>query len=157
MKDLNPTFSLIKIPVNGCVRVAFLFLIVALAGCNPFPSDKTELPKTPVFVSAIPNMIVKDVQGSADFYTTKLGFQLAGNGPGYAVLKRGDITLGLIAAQKDKAAGNSWCYLKVTMVPDVLEEFKANAVKVVSPLSTWGEHMEFTIEDLDGNKLDVGN
>ena len=139
------------------VRLASLFLIVCLAGCNMYPVEKIDEPKNPGFVSAIPNLMVKDLQPSCDFYTKSLGFKMTGNGPNYAVLKRGEITLGLIAAQKDKAAGNSWCYLTVTEVPTLFEEFKSKNVKILAPISTWGDHVEFTIEDPDGNKLDVGN
>jgi predicted enzyme related to lactoylglutathione lyase len=111
----------------------------------------------PVFVSANPNMIVADLTKSIEFYTRALGFMQKMDGPNFAVLQRDQITLGLIVASDSKAAGHSWCYLTVTDVRAVFEEFKAAGARIAAPLQEWGEHVEFTIADLDGNTLDVGN
>jgi catechol 2,3-dioxygenase-like lactoylglutathione lyase family enzyme len=82
------------------------------------------------FQSAIPNMLVADIPAATLFYTQKLGFTEAMTGANFAVITRGNITLA---------------------------EYQRAGVTVLQPPQTWGEHTEFTIADLEGNRMDIGN
>jgi catechol 2,3-dioxygenase-like lactoylglutathione lyase family enzyme len=107
------------------------------------------------FQSAIPNMLVADIPAATLFYTQKLGFTEAMTGANFAVITRGNITLGLIGSKT--AAGKSWCYLTVSNPTALFAEYQRAGVTVLQPPQTWGEHTEFTIADLEGNRMDIGN
>ena len=107
------------------------------------------------FQSAIPNMLVADVPAASAFYTQKLGFTETMTGDNFAVLTRGNVTLGLIGSKT--AAGKSWCYITVSNPMALFSEFQSAGVNILQPLQTWGEHSEFTITDPEGNRMDIGN
>ncbi len=123
-----------------------------MSEANAVPGAVTN---TVEFKSAVPNMLVVSVPRATTFYTTRLGFALASDGPGFAVLKRGHVTIGLIESKN--AVGKGWCYVTVSDPTMLFAQFRAAGVKILQPLETWPDHTEFSITDPDGNRLDIGN
>jgi predicted enzyme related to lactoylglutathione lyase len=107
------------------------------------------------FRSAIPNMLVLDMPAALKFYTEKLGFTETSAGPNYAVLQRGQVTLGLIGSKS--AAGKSSCYITVSDPTALFKDYQSAGVRILQPLQSWGDHTEFTIADGEGNRIDIGN
>lgn len=107
-------------------------------------------------LSATPNMLVNDVRAAAAFYVEKLGFTVTIDAAedNVVVLTRGGATLGVVGSQT--AAGKSWCALMVTDPAPLAAEYERAGVTFVRPLQTWGTHSEFSIADLDGNRIDIG-
>jgi predicted enzyme related to lactoylglutathione lyase len=145
-------------------QALFTILVAGLASLAPGASattqptdDATPSPATqPVeFRSAIPNMLVRDIPAALKFYTEKLGFTETSSGPNYAILQCGQVTLGLIGSKS--AAGKSSCYITVSDPKALYKDYQSAGVKILQPLQSWGEHTEFTIADLEGNRMDIGN
>jgi hypothetical protein len=114
-------------------------------------------PQQVEFESATPNMLVTDVPAAAKFYTEKLGFAVTMDAAdnNFVTLSRGNVILSVIGSKT--AAGKSWCSFTVSNPALLFAEYTRAGVTIHRPLETWGEHTEFSILDLDGNRMDIGN
>jgi catechol 2,3-dioxygenase-like lactoylglutathione lyase family enzyme len=106
----------------------------------------------------MPGFGVRDMSGSIDFYTTKLGFQVAfKNGEVFAIVSRDGIEISLGLDRSGAGAGKGACYLKMTGVDAFHEELLGKGVEMAHPLKTEAYQMrEFMITDPDGNTLNFG-
>jgi catechol 2,3-dioxygenase-like lactoylglutathione lyase family enzyme len=107
------------------------------------------------FRGASPNMVVSDLDAAKKFYMGKLGFSQVGSGPSYVTLSRGTAVIGLI--ESSSGAGKSRCYLTVSDPARLCQDYKTLDVNIVQDLQSWGQHTEFSIEDPEGNRMDIGN
>jgi catechol 2,3-dioxygenase-like lactoylglutathione lyase family enzyme len=119
---------------------------------------KPESVLRPRINSVMPGFGVRDMGGAIDFYTTKLGFQVAfKNGAVFAIVSRDGIALSLGLDRSGSGAGKGSCYLKVEGVDAFHEEFIGKGVEMTHPLKTEAYHIrEFMITDPDGNTLNFG-
>jgi catechol 2,3-dioxygenase-like lactoylglutathione lyase family enzyme len=115
----------------------------------------------------IPSIRTADVPGAVDFYTDKLGFEVARSSEGNVALTFGDERLMLeaagtfyspeyneaIRARMGTASPHS-LYIEAPEVESYYERLQAAGVQVVDPLlpRPWGQ-VEFTVADRDGNWL----
>jgi predicted enzyme related to lactoylglutathione lyase len=159
--DIEP--ATLSNPAVKSLRTLFIVMFAtpayfAIGALTTQPADdQSPHPATqPVeFRSAIPNMLVGDIPAAVKFYTEKLGFTESSSGPNYAVMQRGQVTIGLIGSKA--AAGKSWCYITVSDPKTLYKDYQSAGVKVLQPLQSWGDHTEFTIADAEGNRMDIGN
>ena len=116
------------------------------------------------FPVAIPEIPVKDVDKAAAYYESKFGFSLdwGGDEGGIAGVSKGDCRMFLTNGTFREQSGNSgpvliWLNLdSKEEVNDLHELWKTSQANVVSPPESkpWGLY-EFTVADLDGNRLRV--
>ncbi len=114
--------------------------------------------------SLTPNVVVRDVQKSLDFYISVLGFKLDLHVPeqppyifasvtaGSAVIFLNDQkTVGELPLQPGKAGMTLSLYMKVQAIDDWFSKVEASGAKIVMPMTTQFYGMkEFAFEDPDG-------
>ncbi len=114
------------------------------------------------FEKLVPNLVVRDVNASVEFYTKVLGFQLDAHVPEqrpfiFACVKSGNVEIFLndhraanIAEFQTKAGFAITLYLRVTGIDDVYERVRRHGAKIVMPMKTqfYGVK-EFAFEDPD--------
>jgi len=125
--------------------------------------SKSETP-TPKLVIAFPQVFVRDIDASADFYKRKLGFEIDyifGSPPFYALVARDGVTLNLrrldtpvfiesLRQRNDVLAAN----IVVENVKELFLEYQAAGAPFRQTLrrQPWGAE-DFSVEDPDGNLL----
>jgi catechol 2,3-dioxygenase-like lactoylglutathione lyase family enzyme len=102
---------------------------------------------------------VADVPAAADFYTKKLGFQLAffwGDPPVMAGVNLGDVQIFLERGTPNPKGCSM--YFVVDSADDLYEFHRANGVEIVAPPEDreWGLR-DYAILDLHGYRLDFGH
>ncbi|HZS30573.1 MAG TPA: VOC family protein [Gaiellaceae bacterium] len=115
----------------------------------------------------IPSIRTSDVPAAVDFYTSRLGFEVARSSEGNVALTFGEQRLMLEAAGEfyspeyneaiRSRLGNSSphaLYVEAPELEQYYEQVRAVGVEVVDPLEPrpWGQS-EFTVADGDGNWL----
>ncbi len=113
------------------------------------------------FRRSMPILQVSDVRRSAGFYE-RLGFHCHGfwgDPPGFAIVQRGDVTLGLFLLEKAPITPNEWwaAYLYVDDANALHAEFKALDIPELSEPrdQEWGCR-DFDLVDPDGHRLAFG-
>ena len=115
----------------------------------------------------IPSIRTADVPAAVDFYTDKLGFEVARSSEGNVALTLGEERVMLeaagdfyspeynaaIAARVGAASPHAF-YIEVADIERYYEKLRAVGVEIVDPLAArpWGQ-AEFTAADGDGNWL----
>jgi catechol 2,3-dioxygenase-like lactoylglutathione lyase family enzyme len=106
-----------------------------------------------------PTLSVSDVVAAADFYTNKLGFQLAftwGEPPTFAGVKLGEVQI-FLAQRAPASKGSEVCF--VVNNADELHDFhRANGVEIAEPIADreYGIR-DYGVRDLDGHYLVFGH
>ena len=116
----------------------------------------------PPFERAMTVLGVRDMAASLEFYSDKLGFSVVaswGEPPGFAIVQRGLVTLGLQAREDNNVSGiGGWStYIYVNDVDALYEEFKAAGVNFERDIedSFYGCR-DFDVLDPDGNGIMFG-
>lgn len=111
----------------------------------------------PQFLSARPNLGVKSVSNSLDFYCGKLGFDVRasmGDPPTFALIVRDDAEIALV---EDGNATPGGCYIYVADVDWLYEQYRARGLSVTHPLTTHTYGMrDFVVADPDGHRIAFG-
>jgi len=118
------------------------------------------------FNKLTPNLVVRDVAGSIDFYKSVLGFQPAITVPEQAPYVFGSVTNGAVEIffNDQKAVAEDYpplgakpiggaltLFIEVEGIEEILAKVKASKAKVVMPLKTQFYGMrEFAFEDPEG-------
>jgi predicted enzyme related to lactoylglutathione lyase len=125
-------------------------------------SSASEIPASMAFQRAMTVLDVADMARAVAFYRDTLGFDAStfGDPPGFAILQRGTVTLGL--ALKDKPCVKpcpQWVtYIYVTNADAILSELQGRGVQVVEPIvDKFYNCRDFTIQDPDGHCLAIGH
>lgn len=107
-------------------------------------------------------LAVKNLQVSAEFYKTKLGFQTLWADEFWHFLYRDEIRLMLGECADEMAAGETgdhsyFGYVEVNNIDGLYQEFLENGLKPLSPLENkpWGQR-EFAIRTPDGHRITFG-
>ena len=110
------------------------------------------------FSKSDPILAALDVERMVEFYETKLGFRRSWCDENYGIVRRDDIAIHFWHCDDPKLPQSTGCYLWVTDIDTMYEEFKA--VGVVHPNGPLGDKpwgvREFSALDLDGNLLRIG-
>jgi catechol 2,3-dioxygenase-like lactoylglutathione lyase family enzyme len=106
-----------------------------------------------------PSLSVSDVLAAADFYTDKLGFELAftwGEPPGMASVNLGEVQLFL--QQGTPSPQGCSVYFVVGDADELFEFHRASGVEIVEPPADrpWGLR-DYAVKDLDGYQLTFGH
>ncbi len=110
------------------------------------------------FAKSDPILAALNVERMVEFYENKLGFQRSWCDENYGIVRRDDIAIHFWHCDDPKFPQNTSCYLWVTDIDTLYEEFKAaDVIHPNSPLADrpWGVR-EFAAIDLDGNLLRIG-
>ncbi len=110
-----------------------------------------------------PGIAVRDIHKAQDFYTRIFGFKKVfenGNPVGFMILKKDEAELHL-SQQKgfkaNKTPGFNVAHLIVSDVAALYERCLANGVRIIKSLKDKDYGLKaFVFEDLDGNRIDVG-
>ncbi|MBO6759126.1 MAG: VOC family protein [Roseibium sp.] len=118
----------------------------------------------------MPILQVRDVNHSVAFYCDKLGFfshGTWGDGPDFAIVQNGDVTIALDRAQADGPvpANHYWAaYIYVADADALCARYRSNGVEIVrEPEDAFYGLRDFDVRDPDGHilafghDLDVGN
>ena len=110
---------------------------------------------------AMPILQVRDVAMSADFYA-RLGFSCHGfwgDPPGFAIVQRGDVTIGLYRPDNATITPNEYwaAYVYVDNVDALHAEFAALNLPEQTPLcdQEYGCR-DFDVVDIDGHRIAFG-
>ncbi len=108
--------------------------------------------------SIMPGFGVGDMARAVAFYEGKLGFRVTFcNGAGFTIVTRDGIEISLALNRTSAAPDKCACYLKLSGIDTLHDEFAANGVPMTHPLRTESYGMrEFMITDPDGNTLNFG-
>ena len=112
----------------------------------------------PKISSVMAGFCVRDMKVALEFYTVKLGFQVAfKNNDVFVIVSRDGVEISLALDRSGARAGKGGCYLKVKAIEAIYEELTGNGVEMTHPLKTESYRMkEFMIIDPDGNTLNFG-
>jgi uncharacterized glyoxalase superfamily protein PhnB len=119
--------------------------------------------------SLTPNLMVKDVEETIEYYTDVLGFTLLMTVPetgklDWAMVKRNDVVImfqtkkrlssGLPRMASEKPGGGLTFYIKVDRISEIHEELYNNEAEIISDLeSTFYNTIEFSVVDVNGYVL----
>ena len=107
-----------------------------------------------------PMIPVKDIGKAHDFYTTVLGFRKVfenGSPVGFMILKRDAGELHLTLQKNHKAADFNVAHLMVDDVDTLHALCKQHGLRIIKSLQDKDYGLRaFVFEDLDGNRIDVG-
>jgi catechol 2,3-dioxygenase-like lactoylglutathione lyase family enzyme len=108
--------------------------------------------------SAVPILASLNEEESIKFYTEKLGFTFQSSWEGYLILSRDEINLHLWPCGNAEIPKNTGCYINVTAVDKLYEEFEP--LGVVHPNGKLQEMpwrmKQFSILDNNGNIIHFG-
>ena len=112
---------------------------------------------------AIPQLPTGDIDKTAEFFESKLGFVVAEKFPEYKhlIIRRGEAEIHFWQAPTDSEARaiacQSSCYIRVKSIQALFSEFKANGATFAYELSRqpWGMH-EMQVNDPYGNAIRFG-
>jgi uncharacterized glyoxalase superfamily protein PhnB len=108
--------------------------------------------------SAVPILASLNEDESIKFYTEKLGFTFPSSWEGYLILSRDEIGLHLWPCTDAEIPKNTGCYINVTDVDKLYEEFEPlGVIHPNGPLKEmpWGMK-QFSILDNNGNIIHFG-
>ncbi|MCB0279159.1 MAG: VOC family protein [Calditrichaeota bacterium] len=107
-------------------------------------------------------LAVKDLQKSADYYQTKLGFESVWSGDGWHFLKRDYFFVMLGECPDDRSAFETnnhsyFAYIDVDAVDDLYDELSEKQIEIFSKPEdkSWGQR-EFAIRTIDGHRITFG-
>jgi catechol 2,3-dioxygenase-like lactoylglutathione lyase family enzyme len=107
-------------------------------------------------------LAVQDLNKSADFYETQLGFKTWWAGQGWHFLERDSCRIMLGECPDDRSAFETrnhsyFAYVEVSNIDALHAEFLSRKVNIVYPLGNkpWGQR-EFGIETIDGHRMMFG-
>jgi catechol 2,3-dioxygenase-like lactoylglutathione lyase family enzyme len=108
--------------------------------------------------SAVPILASLNAEATIGFYTKKLGFTFHNNWDGYLIFSRDNIQIHLWPTEDDSIPKNTGCYVNVTDVDGLYEEFTLQGV--VHPNGqiknmSW-QMRQFSILDNSGNIIHFG-
>ncbi len=106
-----------------------------------------------------PTTPVTDVDKAVEFYTQQLGFEVCfKNAPVFAMVKRGDVQIGLQRAGKERPPGTGNCYIWVEDIRAIYEDYCAKGVVFSDAIAHQAEYdlTDFVIHDPDGNHIGIG-
>ena len=107
---------------------------------------------------AIPILASLNAEETIQFYTEKLGFTFHNNWDGYLIFSRDGINIHLWPTDDKSIPKNTGCYVNVSEVDKLYEEFKPHGViHPNGPLKEmeWGMK-QFSILDNNGNIIHFG-
>lgn len=111
----------------------------------------------PQMLKITPTLTVSDLRRATAFYVTQLGFAVALTGANYVAVARDGIQIGLAVDKSRTPASRVSCYINVSGVDALREEFRQRSVKVAKELATQPSKMrEFGVLDPDNNSLIFG-
>jgi uncharacterized glyoxalase superfamily protein PhnB len=100
-----------------------------------------------------PELPAGGLSASIEYYVQRLGFSLAVEMEGYAIVERDGVAIHLFedAGRKHSAAG---IHLFTPDLEELFAEFEAHGAKIVQPIERkpWGNR-EFRVKDEFGNEL----
>jgi catechol 2,3-dioxygenase-like lactoylglutathione lyase family enzyme len=103
---------------------------------------------------------VKDIKWAHDFYTEALGFRKTfenGNPVGFMILKRDDAELHLTLQPQHKAAHCNVVHMMVGDVDAIHSICQGRGLRIIKGLQDRDYGLRvFVFEDLDGNRIDLG-
>jgi len=133
-------------------------------GKHPLPNNPTGVPAMTVLTAAEPQLYVRDIAVSTEFYVQRLGFSLAfswGEPPFYAQVFRDGARLNLRCVDApviDRRLRDAEQLLAATITLEdakpLFLEYQASAVEFAEPLQSqpWGART-FIVRDPDGNLI----
>ena len=116
---------------------------------------------------AVIRYIVRDVNRSIDFYTQRLGFRLdRQDGPAFAIVSRGDLTLWLSGPQSSAArpmpdgrvpepGGWNRLVLEVEDLPSRVAEMKQAGIEFRNEIVVGPGGKQILAQDPDGNPVEL--
>ena len=119
-------------------------------------------------IGTAPQLLVRNVAETVEFYKQKLGFELiglVGNPPVYGMIKKDDFQIhfahsptGNIRTNRSSCAGCCDFILWIPEIDQFYTELKQREVKIVEEITrrTYGSR-EFVFQDLDGHHILVGD
>lgn len=103
---------------------------------------------------------VKNIEKARDFYVGVLGFEKTfenGNPVGFMILKQGSAELHLTLQPSHKAAPFNVAHMMVSDVDALHTLCKSQGLRIIKGLQDKDYGLRaFVFEDLDGNRIDVG-
>ena len=107
---------------------------------------------------AIPILASLNEEETVKFYTEKLGFTFHSSWDGYLIFSRDGVNIHLWPCKDAEIAKNTGCYVNVTEVKKLYEEYKP--MGVIHPEGEltqmeW-EMLQFSIVDNNGNLIHFG-
>ncbi len=124
--------------------------------------EQAVVPETAMIIQAqllkiTPTLTVTDLRRATAFYVSQLGFTVALSGPNYVAIARDGVQIGLAVDKARTAASRVSCYINVSGVDVLREEFRLRSVKIAKELATQPSKMrEFGVLDPDNNSLIFG-
>ena len=111
-------------------------------------------------LGAQPVLPVRDVAATIAYYRDVLGFRdtsMWGSPPTHGTVVRNRAGLQFVLAPDDQPAPAAWAYVFLTDVDALCAEYRSRGVEVIQGPGdrAWGMR-EFTIRDLNGNKVCFG-
>lgn len=107
---------------------------------------------------AIPILASLNAEETIRFYTEKLGFTFHNNWDGYLIFSKDEIEIHLWPTEDESVPKNTGCYVHVTEVDSLFEQYKAQGV--VHPNGTLKDMpwlmRQFSILDNSGNIIHFG-
>ncbi|MEM7102925.1 MAG: VOC family protein [Bacteroidota bacterium] len=118
--------------------------------------------QTPVITGTRYVLAVKDLEKSANYYKTQLGFETWWSGEGWHFLKRGNFRVMLGECPSDRSAFETknhayFAYIDVGNIDSLYTELQSKDIEILSELSDkpWGQR-EFAIRTIDGHRIMFG-
>lgn len=107
-------------------------------------------------------LAVKDLQKSAEYYKSVLGFETWWQGDGWHFLKRDTFMVMLGECPDDRSAFETknhsyFAYIDVDNIDALYEEFQSKKVEILREITDqpWGQR-EFPIRTIDGHRIMFG-
>ncbi|MEM8551402.1 MAG: VOC family protein [Pseudomonadota bacterium] len=110
---------------------------------------------------AMPVLEVAEIARSGAFYS-RLGFDghgAWGDPPGFLIVQRGDVTIGLTVPQSTKPVRNEWwaAYVYVSDAPALHAEFAREGLAPTTPQPREYGLIDFDVIDPDGHRISFGS
>lgn len=119
-------------------------------------------------IGTAPQLLVKDVEKTVEFYKEKLSFELiglVGNPPIYGMVKRDNFQIHFAHSQSGDISTNRSSFtpccdfiLWIPEIDDFYEELKLKEVNIIEEITkrVYGSR-EFIFQDIDGHHILVGD
>ena len=135
----------------------------ARSSSSPVNTEAQNRPARACLDAAVPQLPTGDIETSADFFVTRLGFQVIGKFPehGHLIVRRDDAELHFWRAESEqqarRIASASSCYLRVRHIEALFDALQALGTPFRFPLTRqpWGMH-EMQVDDPYGNAIRFG-
>lgn len=107
-------------------------------------------------------LAVKNLQESADYYQTQLGFESLWADGGWHFLRRGKFFVMLGECADDRSAFETrnhsyFAYIDVESIDSLYEEYSSRKIDILSKIENkpWGQR-EFSVRTIDGHRIMFG-